>query len=143
MSSAGPYANLHLTPDRLPCQHPTAQFFTGWIPFLLSNQQCQSTEGIGHSQNIPEFSPKPKILIIHIFCSGFLPVSSNPIAFTPSPLFRHSFFHVFILVFFCSFIIAYSCVLCYLAYWLQRLYSNKLLLLLLLHNLQPLSFASN
>ena len=27
------------------CQHPSAQFFTGRMPFLLPNQQCQSTEG--------------------------------------------------------------------------------------------------
>ena len=26
-------------------QHPTAQFFTGWMPFLPPNQQRQSTEG--------------------------------------------------------------------------------------------------
>jgi len=30
---------------RQPCQHPTTQFFTGWMPFLPPNQQCQSTEG--------------------------------------------------------------------------------------------------
>ena len=27
------------------CQHPTAQFFTGRMPFLPPNHQCQSTEG--------------------------------------------------------------------------------------------------
>ena len=27
VASAGPYANLHLAPDRQPCQHPTTQFF--------------------------------------------------------------------------------------------------------------------
>ena len=32
--SAGTYASLHLAPDRLPCQHPTTQFNTGWMPFL-------------------------------------------------------------------------------------------------------------
>jgi len=26
--------------------NPTTQFFTGRMPFLLPNQQCQSTEGI-------------------------------------------------------------------------------------------------
>jgi len=44
-SSAGPHASLHLTPDRQPHQHPTTQFFTGWMPFPLPNQQRQSTEG--------------------------------------------------------------------------------------------------
>jgi len=24
---------------------PTPSFFTGWMPFLSPNQQCQSTEG--------------------------------------------------------------------------------------------------
>jgi len=46
VASAGPYASLHLAPDREPRQHPTTQFFTGWMPFLLPNQQRQSTEGI-------------------------------------------------------------------------------------------------
>jgi len=33
-----------------PCQHPTTQFFTGWMPFLPRNQQHQSSEGIlGHN----------------------------------------------------------------------------------------------
>jgi len=27
------------------CTYPTAQFFTGRMPFLPPNQQCQSTEG--------------------------------------------------------------------------------------------------
>jgi len=45
VASAGPYASLHLAPDRYPRQHPTTQFFTGQMPFLLPNQQRQSTEG--------------------------------------------------------------------------------------------------
>ena len=45
VASAWPHASLHLAPDRLPRQHPTTQFFTGRMPFLLPNQQCQSTEG--------------------------------------------------------------------------------------------------
>jgi len=44
---SGPYASLHLAPDRKPRQQPTAQFFTGRMPFLPPNQQRQSTEGIG------------------------------------------------------------------------------------------------
>jgi len=38
-------ASLHLAPDRKPLQHPTAQFFTGRMPFLPPSQQRQSTEG--------------------------------------------------------------------------------------------------
>jgi len=43
--AAGPYASLHLAPDRQPHQHPTSLFFTGRMPFLPPNQQRQSTEG--------------------------------------------------------------------------------------------------
>jgi len=39
------HMRLHLAADRQPCQHPTAQFFTGRMPFLPPNQQRQSTEG--------------------------------------------------------------------------------------------------
>ena len=46
VASAGPYTNMHLAPDRQPCQHTTIHFFTSWMPFLLPNQQHQSTEGI-------------------------------------------------------------------------------------------------
>jgi len=45
VASAGLYAILHLAADRQPHQHPTTLFFTGWMPFLLLSQQCQSTEG--------------------------------------------------------------------------------------------------
>ena len=45
VASAGPYASLHLAPDRQPHQHPTTQFFTGRMPFLPPNQQRQCTEG--------------------------------------------------------------------------------------------------
>jgi len=45
VTSAGPYASLHLAPDRQPHQNPTTLFFTGRMPFLPPNQQCQSTEG--------------------------------------------------------------------------------------------------
>ena len=41
----GPYASLHVAPDRQPIQHPTTQFFTGRMPFLPPNQQRQSSEG--------------------------------------------------------------------------------------------------
>ena len=46
VASAGSYASLHLAPDIEPRQHSTTQFFTGQMPFLPPNQQCQSTEGI-------------------------------------------------------------------------------------------------
>jgi len=45
VASAGPYASLHLAPDRQPRQHPTTQLFTGQMPFLPPNQQHKSNEG--------------------------------------------------------------------------------------------------
>ena len=45
VASAGPYASLHLAPDRQPRQYTTTLFFTGRMPFLPPNQQRQSTEG--------------------------------------------------------------------------------------------------
>ena len=49
MASAGPHASLHLAPDRLPRQHPTAQFFTGRMPFLPPNQQRQALKAASAS----------------------------------------------------------------------------------------------
>ena len=37
VASAGPYASVHFTPDRQPCQYPTTQFFTGRMPFPSPN----------------------------------------------------------------------------------------------------------
>jgi len=46
VASAGLYANhLHFAPDRQPHQYPITQFLTGWMLFLLSDEQCQRTEG--------------------------------------------------------------------------------------------------
>ena len=45
------YASMHLAPDRLPRKHPTTQFFTDQMPFLLPNHQRQSTEGCCQSTN--------------------------------------------------------------------------------------------
>ena len=55
MASAGPYASLHLAPDRQLRQHPTTQFFTGRMPFLPPNQQRQSTEGNHSVIHVPKF----------------------------------------------------------------------------------------
>jgi len=45
VASAGPYASLHLAPDRYHTSTPPLSFFTGRMPFLPPNQQRQSTEG--------------------------------------------------------------------------------------------------
>ena len=44
--------SLHFAPDRQPCQHPTTQFFTGRMPFLLPNQQRQSTSSYACKLNV-------------------------------------------------------------------------------------------
>ena len=76
VASAGPYASLHLAPDRQPRQHPTAEFFTGRMPFLPPNHQRQSTEGI---QPAGDVSHKP---------DGRLPLLSGRPAVTPATLKR-------------------------------------------------------
>jgi len=42
VASAGPYASLHLAPDRKTT--PAPGVFKGQMPFLPPNQQCQGTE---------------------------------------------------------------------------------------------------
>jgi len=59
VTSAGPYASLHLTPDRYSRQHPTTQFFTSRMPFLPLNQQRQSTEGREVQPVIPMMMAAP------------------------------------------------------------------------------------
>ena len=44
MASAGLYASLHLIADNH-ANIPPLSFFTGRMPYLPPNQQCQSTEG--------------------------------------------------------------------------------------------------
>ena len=43
--------SLHLAADRQPRHYLTTRFFTGRMPFLPSNQQCQRTKG--NSRNLP------------------------------------------------------------------------------------------
>jgi len=47
VASAGPHASLHLAPESRQITMPstTTLFFTGRMPFLLPDQQHQSTEG--------------------------------------------------------------------------------------------------
>jgi len=46
-----PTIRLGATPSGLTSAHlhHSLHFFTGWMPFLSPNQQCQSTEGKWHS----------------------------------------------------------------------------------------------
>jgi len=103
VASAGPYASLHLAPDRQPRQHPTTRFFTGRMPFLLPNQQRQSTEGttantseiVTDSKNIKEIQPLFKMtenVGRNTVVTGYLPVSifldlnADPMAARCGPL---------------------------------------------------------
>jgi len=58
VASAGPYASLHLAPDRQPCQHPTTQFLQAGF---LSCRATKSTEGthclITHTHTHPFNGP--------------------------------------------------------------------------------------
>jgi len=48
-------------------QQTNTQFFTGWMPFLSPNQQCQSTEGKNY--HIP-WTCLPQV---HLGSSNFVP----------------------------------------------------------------------
>jgi len=45
---------MHIAPEKYPRQHPTT-VFTGRMPFLPPNQQCQSTEGNDSSDSASVF----------------------------------------------------------------------------------------
>jgi len=71
VASAGPYASLHLAPDRQPCQHPTTVFFTGRMPFLPPNQQRLSTEGMVVVVLIYLYNVKLKLDVTVLVHRGF------------------------------------------------------------------------
>jgi len=51
-SAAGLYATLHLAPDNHASTPPLGFFLAGRMPFLLPNQQRQSTEGTDDAYSI-------------------------------------------------------------------------------------------
>jgi len=58
VASAGPYAGLHLAPDRQPRQNLITQFFKGRMPFLPPNQQRQSTDNNNNNNDrLTAFDP--------------------------------------------------------------------------------------
>jgi len=91
MASAGPYASLHLAPDREPRKHPTTQFFTGQMPFMPPNQQRQSTEGMITECSVLELIPvlgsQPAGEVSHKPDSRLPLLSARP-AVTPATLKR-------------------------------------------------------
>ena len=48
-------------------QQTNSQLFTGWMPFLSPNQQCQSTEGKYHIRWT--WSPQDHLVILLLICS--------------------------------------------------------------------------
>jgi len=70
VASAGPYASLHLAPDRQPRQHPTTQYFTGRMPFLPPNQQRQSTEGTPITCYTTVFHCRLPSVLLHCWLGG-------------------------------------------------------------------------
>jgi len=83
-ASAGPYANLHLDSDTTR-QHPTTQFFTGWMPFLPPNQQHQSTEGNLKETTADIFNKKVTIIsVCDITNAVTAVVAANGICTRPS-----------------------------------------------------------
>jgi len=69
VASAALYADRWYFPQgRLLCLHLITQFFTGWMLFLMHNQQCQSidgksTEGYGRNWGLNPF-------VAEFFCAG-------------------------------------------------------------------------
>ena len=95
MASAGPYASLHLAPDRQPRQHPTTQFFTGRMPFMPPNQQRQSPDGKsqlllskGHSKHFSMLCAGSKGHSKHfsMLCAGSLTTENCSVAVFKSRL---------------------------------------------------------
>jgi len=65
VASAGPYASLHLA---ITTPAPHHSVFTGRMPLLPPNQQCQSIEGIIHTTNdkpVNCYTPFAKFICWH------------------------------------------------------------------------------
>jgi len=46
VASVGPYASLHLAPDRYPCQHPTTQFLQAGCPSCRPTNSVKALKAI-------------------------------------------------------------------------------------------------
>jgi len=76
---------------RQPCQHPTTQFFTGRMPFLPPNQQCQSTEGIDTYIVIPaENAQFRQVVLDHVTESALRNSSAGQVVVCLSSLVTHT-----------------------------------------------------
>ena len=62
VASAGPYASLHLAPDRQPHQHPTTLFLQAGCP---SCRPTNSVKALKAQLNIAT----DKLVIVHMFCA--------------------------------------------------------------------------
>jgi len=72
VASAGPYASLHLAPDRQPCQHPTTQFF--YRPDALPVAQPTVSK---HWRQLALTTRCPNKNVHLLFCEYFIQKSDN------------------------------------------------------------------
>ena len=64
--------------SRQPRQHSTTQFFTGRMPFLPPNQQCQSTEGTASEAHCYiQTSQKPSNSLSSVTKHGAMEIFKN------------------------------------------------------------------
>jgi len=52
VASAGPYASLHLAPDRQPCQHPTTLFLQAGCPSCRPTNSVKALKEKKHYINV-------------------------------------------------------------------------------------------
>ena len=64
VASAGPYESLHLAQTDNHASTPPLSFFTGRMPFLPPDQQCQSTEGTDRLHNVLDMQKNIKTTVI-------------------------------------------------------------------------------
>jgi len=64
--------HFHFAPDRQPFQHFLTQLLLPRCPFHMINQQCQSTSGKQHENNICIWN-KNYFMLHHSNCSTFTP----------------------------------------------------------------------
>jgi len=60
VASAGPYASLHLAPDRQPSQHPTARVFQAGCPSCRPTNSVKALKATTTPGNLLEFEIAPR-----------------------------------------------------------------------------------
>ena len=88
VESAGPYASLHLAPDRYPLQHPTTQFLQAGCPSCRPTNSVKALKAITHDR---EYKNKKltSLNMLYTFCSVLFLSRPQGLA-TPWTYFLHS-----------------------------------------------------